>query len=52
LLFGILFSQGVIAALVFRVMYYFVPFVATMPLHWLLLREKLYKKGIAEQSLA
>jgi len=39
-LFGIPFSQGVIAALVFRVVYYFIPFVATLPVYWMLLREK------------
>ena len=48
-LFGLPFSQGVIAALVFRVVYYFIPFVATLPMYWLLLREKVDKEGTAEQ---
>jgi uncharacterized protein (TIRG00374 family) len=39
-LFGVPFSQGVIAAILFRVVYYFVPFVASLPLYWFLLREK------------
>ena len=39
-LFGVPFSQGVIAAILFRVVYYFLPFVASLPLYWFLLREK------------
>jgi uncharacterized protein (TIRG00374 family) len=39
-LFGVPFSQGVIAAVLFRVVYYFVPFILTLPLYWKLLREK------------
>jgi uncharacterized protein (TIRG00374 family) len=39
-LFGVPFSQGVIAAVLFRVVYYFVPFVLTLPFYWSLLREK------------
>lgn len=49
-LLGIPFSQGVIGALVFRVVYYFIPFVATLPLYWLLLREKVDKEETTEQS--
>jgi uncharacterized protein (TIRG00374 family) len=45
-LFGIPFSEGVIATLLFRVVYYFIPFVATLPPYWLLLR----KKGEALQT--
>lgn len=39
-LFGVPFSQGVIAAMLFRVVYYFVPFVASLVFYWSLLREK------------
>jgi uncharacterized protein (TIRG00374 family) len=39
-LFGVPFSQGVIAAILFRVVYYFLPFIATLPLYWTLLRGK------------
>jgi hypothetical protein len=39
-LFGVPFSQGVIAAILFRVVYYFVPFVASLALFWSLFREK------------
>jgi uncharacterized protein (TIRG00374 family) len=39
-LFGVPFSQGVIAAILFRVVYYFVPFLASLALYWSLLREK------------
>ena len=39
-LFGVPFQQGVIAAVLFRVVYYFVPFVVSLPFYWSLLREK------------
>ena len=39
-LFGVPFSQGVIAAILFRVVYYFVPFVISLAFYWSLLREK------------
>jgi uncharacterized protein (TIRG00374 family) len=39
-LFGVPFSQGVIAAVLFRVVYYFVPFVISLAFYWSLLREK------------
>lgn len=39
-LFGVPFSQGVIAAILFRVIYYFVPFVISLAFYWSLLREK------------
>ena len=42
-LFGVPFSQGVIAAILFRVVYYFIPFVVTIPSYWGLLRAKVIK---------
>jgi uncharacterized protein (TIRG00374 family) len=39
-LFGVPFSQAVIVAMLFRVVYYVVPFIATLPLYWALAREK------------
>jgi uncharacterized protein (TIRG00374 family) len=39
-LFGLPFSQGVIAAVLFRGVYYLLPFILTLPLYWSLLREK------------
>jgi uncharacterized protein (TIRG00374 family) len=38
-LFGVPFSQGIIAAMLFRVVYYFVPFVASLAFYWSLMRE-------------
>ena len=43
-LFGVPFSQGVIVAILFRVVYYFLPFVASLALYWSLLREKVAEK--------
>ena len=39
-LFGVPFSQAVIVAMLFRVVYYVVPFIVTLPLYWALAREK------------
>ncbi len=39
-LFGVPFSEGVIAAILFRIVYYFVPFVISLAFYWSLLREK------------
>lgn len=39
-LFGVPFSQGVIAAVLFRIVYYFLPFIASLPFYWSLLWEK------------
>ena len=39
-LFGVSFSEGVIAAVLFRIVYYFLPFIASLALYWSLLREK------------
>jgi uncharacterized protein (TIRG00374 family) len=39
-LFGVPFSHGVLVAILFRVLYYFVPFVASLGFYWRLLREK------------
>ena len=39
-LFGVPFAQGVIAAILFRIVYYFIPFIFTLPVYWYLLREK------------
>jgi uncharacterized protein (TIRG00374 family) len=38
-LFGVPFSQGVLAAILFRVLYYFVPFAVSLGLYWHTLRE-------------
>jgi uncharacterized protein (TIRG00374 family) len=39
-LFGVPFSSGVIAAILFRIVYYFIPFVISLAFYWSLLREK------------
>jgi uncharacterized protein (TIRG00374 family) len=39
-LFGVPFGHGVLVAILFRVVYYFVPFVASGTLYWHLLRER------------
>jgi uncharacterized protein (TIRG00374 family) len=46
-IFGVPFGQGVLAAILFRVLYYFVPFVLSLGLYWSLLRETRQK---ADQS--
>jgi uncharacterized protein (TIRG00374 family) len=38
-IFGVPFSQSVLAAILFRVLYYFVPFVVSLGFYWSLLRE-------------
>ena len=38
-IFGVPFSQGVLGAMLFRVLYYFVPFVFSLGFYWSLLRE-------------
>ena len=38
-IFGVPFSQGVFGAILFRVLYYFVPFVFSLGFYWSLLRE-------------
>ena len=38
-IFGVPFSQGVLGAILFRVLYYFVPFVFSLGFYWSLLRE-------------
>jgi uncharacterized protein (TIRG00374 family) len=38
-IFGVPFSQGVLGAMLFRVLYYFVPFVVSLGFYWSLLRE-------------
>jgi uncharacterized protein (TIRG00374 family) len=38
-IFGVPFSQGVLAAILFRVLYYFVPFIFSLGFYWSLLRE-------------
>jgi uncharacterized protein (TIRG00374 family) len=38
-IFGVPFSQGVLAAMLFRVLYYFVPFVFSLGFYWSLLKE-------------
>jgi uncharacterized membrane protein YbhN (UPF0104 family) len=37
-LFGVPFSQGVLVAILFRVVYYFVPFIVSSAFYWDLLR--------------
>jgi uncharacterized protein (TIRG00374 family) len=44
-IFGIPFSQGVIGAILFRVVYYFVPFIFSLGFYWNLLKEKQVKPG-------
>jgi uncharacterized protein (TIRG00374 family) len=39
-LFGVPFGQGVLVAILFRVVYYFVPFVISSSLYWHLIRER------------
>jgi uncharacterized protein (TIRG00374 family) len=39
-LFGVPFTQGVIVAILFRIVYYFLPFLGSLALYWSLLREK------------
>ena len=39
-IFGVPFSQGVVGAILFRVIYYFVPFILSLGFYWNLLREK------------
>ena len=39
-IFGVPFSQGVLAAILFRVLYYFVPFVFSLGFYWNLLKER------------
>jgi uncharacterized protein (TIRG00374 family) len=38
-IFGVPFSQGVLGAMLFRVLYYFVPFVVSLGFYWSLIRE-------------
>jgi uncharacterized protein (TIRG00374 family) len=38
-IFGVPFSQGVLAAILFRVLYYFVPFIFSLGFYWSLLKE-------------
>jgi uncharacterized protein (TIRG00374 family) len=38
-IFGVPFSQGVLGAMLFRVLYYFVPFIVSLGFYWSLLRE-------------
>jgi uncharacterized protein (TIRG00374 family) len=38
-IFGVPFSQGVLGAMLFRVIYYFIPFVFSLGFYWSLLRE-------------
>ena len=38
-IFGVPFSQGVLGAILFRVLYYFVPFIFSLGFYWSLLRE-------------
>jgi len=38
-IFGVPFSQGVLGAILFRVIYYFVPFIFSLGFYWSLLRE-------------
>jgi uncharacterized protein (TIRG00374 family) len=38
-IFGVPFSQGVLAAILFRVLYYFIPFIFSLGFYWSLLKE-------------
>ncbi len=38
-IFGVPFSQGVLGAVLFRVLYYFVPFIFSLGFYWSLLKE-------------
>jgi phosphatidylglycerol lysyltransferase len=38
-IFGVPFSQGVLGSMLFRVLYYFVPFIFSLGFYWSLLRE-------------
>ncbi|MFY9814614.1 MAG: flippase-like domain-containing protein [Dehalococcoidales bacterium] len=38
-IFGVPFSQGILASILFRVLYYFVPFVVSLGFYWSLLKE-------------
>jgi uncharacterized protein (TIRG00374 family) len=44
-IFGVPFSQSVLAAILFRVLYYFIPFVVSLGFYWSLLKETREKPG-------
>ncbi|MGP8079269.1 MAG: lysylphosphatidylglycerol synthase transmembrane domain-containing protein [Dehalococcoidales bacterium] len=44
-IFGVPFSLGVLGAILFRVLYYFVPFIFSLGFYWSLLREKPVKQN-------
>jgi phosphatidylglycerol lysyltransferase len=47
-IFGVPFTQGVLGAILFRVIYYFVPFVFSLGFYWSILRELREKPGKSE----
>jgi len=49
-IFGVPFSQGVLGAILFRVLYYFVPYIVSLGFYWNLLKETRQKPDEAGRS--